>query len=244
MKLQFLLPFVFHVSCALGQGPTLELTYEYLNMGPGETRVVTLLVNNQESLSLMGKTDTTNSKDLDFNIDGEDADGRQVYRNVATGELIFRDFVSRDGNFEPCLIRDPLKYSWIYEPVARKIGPYECRSAKTKFRGRAYTAWYTEELSVPHGPWKFTGLPGAIVEVKSDDEAITFRLLKVASSQSPIPRIAKGKEITIKEFVAMEENATADFINRLAAKLPRGAQMTYTVTGNYDLETSYDDVKR
>lgn len=239
--LLFLLLLVCH---AFGQAPTLELTYEYLNVGMGEKRVVTLLIKNRESISIMGKADTIRANDDDFTIRGDDAAGKQVLRNLATGELTFRDFVSRDGTFEPCLVKDPLKYTWTYESVARKIGQYECYSAKTRFRGRAYTAWYTDAIAAPCGPWKFTGLPGAIVEVQSDEQAISFRLLKVATSQRSIPRIAGAKEISMKEFVILEEGAITDFINRLKAQLPRGAEITVNSTGNYNLETNFDDVKR
>jgi GLPGLI family protein len=244
MKHHLLLLLLLQTLKVIGQSPTLELTYEYINVGMGEKRLITLLVNNRESLSIMGKADTIRASDDDFNIKGEDEAGEQVYRSVAKGELIFRDFVSRNGDFEPCLVKDPLKYTWTFESTARKIGLYECRSAKAHFRGRTYIAWYTEGLSVPHGPWKFTGLPGAMVEIRSDDESISFRLLKVSTTQRPIPRISDAKEISMNEFVTLEEGSLTDFINRLRAQLPRGAEMTVNSTGNRNLETNFNDVKR
>lgn len=210
----------------------------------GEKRLVTLLVNNRESLSIIGKADTIRASDDDFNIKGEDEDGEQVYRNASTGELIFRDFVSRNGTFESCLVKDPLKYSWTFEPATREIGQYDCQSAKTTFRGRTYIAWYTEALSVPHGPWKFTGLPGTMVDVRSDDESISFRLLKVSTTQRSIPGIAAAKEISMKEFVALKEGSATDFINKLKTQLPRGAELTINSIGNHNLETSFEDVKK
>ena len=39
---------------------------------------------------------------------------------------------------------------------------YPCHKATTRFRGRDYIAWYTEEIPFPYGPFKFGGLPGLI----------------------------------------------------------------------------------
>ncbi|MBS5872472.1 MAG: GLPGLI family protein, partial [Porphyromonas sp.] len=39
---------------------------------------------------------------------------------------------------------------------------YTCHKATTRFRGRDYIAWYTEEIPFPYGPFKFGGLPGLI----------------------------------------------------------------------------------
>ena len=39
---------------------------------------------------------------------------------------------------------------------------YTCHKATTRFRGRDYIAWYTEEIPYPYGPFKFGGLPGLI----------------------------------------------------------------------------------
>lgn len=41
------------------------------------------------------------------------------------------------------------------------------------FAGRKYVAFYAEELPVSDGPYKFTGLPGLIVEI--EDEAGEYK---------------------------------------------------------------------
>src|SRR5262245_23380342 len=172
---RFLLPFLALICfTAVAQRGAVELTYEYSNVGLGEKRTVTLIASGRESLSVLSAADTSEQSKEDFSLGGDDAVGRQVYRNAATGELVFRDFVSRNGKFEACLVRDPLKYSWTFTSETKTIGRYACRQAKTEFRGRRYQVWYCEELAVAQGPWKFAGLPGAMVEIRSDDEVISF----------------------------------------------------------------------
>ena len=54
------------------------------------------------------------------------------------------------------------------------ISGYNCKKAKTNFRGRNYIAHYTNEIANQGGPWKFDGLPGFILSVKSLDGFISI----------------------------------------------------------------------
>lgn len=49
------------------------------------------------------------------------------------------------------------------------IGGYNCKTAKTNFRGRDYLAYFSNEIANQGGPWKFDGLPGFILRVESLD---------------------------------------------------------------------------
>lgn len=55
------------------------------------------------------------------------------------------------------------KLNWTLLPGDTTIIGYSCHKASTRFRGRDYTAWYSEELPMPYGPYKFNGLPGLIL---------------------------------------------------------------------------------
>lgn len=49
-----------------------------------------------------------------------------------------------------------------------------CYKAEAYYRGRFYTAWYTPEIPVSEGPWKFGGLPGLILKINDAKEQISF----------------------------------------------------------------------
>ncbi|MBL7850817.1 MAG: GLPGLI family protein [Cyclobacteriaceae bacterium] len=225
------------------------LRYDYLNFGVREQYPVVLWVQGAESLSMMGKgrpIDDPSDRGEDFNLKGEDSIGHQVYKNSQSKTLVFREFYSQGGVFEPCVVQDPSsRMTWKYLREEKRIGKYVCRSAQTSFRGRTYVAWYTEELPISHGPWKFNGLPGAVIEIQSSDHLILFRLNKVEGSQpTAIRSPSQGKLMTMKEFVALKEASTEDFINTLKAKLPRGAEITVNTTADYNLETDFSDVRK
>lgn len=249
-KLTFL--FLLSSLFALAQsqrGPILELTYVYVNAGLGEQQTVRLLFRSQESITLFSKKDSINTgaEARDFSISGDDDQGRQVYKNTVTGEVLCREFVMDGGDtFKPCLVTDPMKpMVWTYSSETKRLGKYQCKGATTEFRGRKYLAWYTEDIPVPHGPWKFSGLPGAIVEVHSVDRNNTFTLIKVSTlSDGTITRPTAPTSIDLREMVRRNEKGMEDFITNLKAKMPRGAVVTVNTTGDYNLETDFSDVKK
>lgn len=51
---------------------------------------------------------------------------------------------------------------------------YNCFKASTTFRGRDYIAYFTDEISISEGPYKFKGLPGLILKVSSTDNDYSF----------------------------------------------------------------------
>ncbi len=230
---------------AQSKEPALELNYTYENIGNAERRKVKLIFRNQESLTSFSAKDTAIvGEPKDFDIGGEDDKGRQVYKNSITGQVIFRDFMPRDGEFVPCIVADPMKpLNWSFSSKVKKIGKYRCSSASTEFRGRKYVAWYTEDIPVTHGPWKFAGLPGAIIEVYTDDRSHLFTLISINSLQdAEIKPPSDAQPVAMGEYVTKKEQAVTDFINRLAAALPRGAEITGVSTGDNNLETDFSDV--
>jgi GLPGLI family protein len=65
---------------------------------------------------------------------------------------------------------------------------YLCNKATTRFRGRNYNAWFTNEIPVSAGPFKFGGLPGLILLLKEDRGSFEFqcRSLEILKEKLPI----------------------------------------------------------
>jgi len=78
----------------------------------------------------------------------------------------------------------------------------KCFSAKTFFRGRNYTAWYTTSYANSDGPWKFGGLPGLILAVKSDDNYIRWNAVKIIKSY---PNKVEFKKMNDYKFIEWNE---------------------------------------
>jgi GLPGLI family protein len=64
-----------------------------------------------------------------------------------------------------------------------KVLGYGCQVATGNFRGRNYKVYFTEEIPVTCGPWKFNGLPGLILRV--EESSGLFKWEAVGISQKP-----------------------------------------------------------
>lgn len=70
-------------------------------------------------------------------------------------------------------------FDWQLLDETKTISGLKCQKAKMSFRGRDYEAWYSTEIALPYGPYKFGGLPGLIVEIYDIDMDYQFTLVKI-----------------------------------------------------------------
>lgn len=79
------------------------------------------------------------------------------------------------------------KLNWQLEKDIDTIATYVCQKATLKFRGRNYTAWFTPDVPLSDGPWKFSGLPGLILKVEDIDQLYSFTLIGMIQAKDPLP---------------------------------------------------------
>lgn len=70
-------------------------------------------------------------------------------------------------------------FNWELQNDTAIILDQKCLSAKTNFRGRTYIAYYSSNIKTSDGPWKFCGLPGLILSVKSLDNYLEYNAVKI-----------------------------------------------------------------
>lgn len=70
------------------------------------------------------------------------------------------------------------KINWNLTSETKKDGNYNLQKAATNFGGRNWTAWFTKDIMINEGPYKFRGLPGLIFEVEDDKDQFSFKLVK------------------------------------------------------------------
>ena len=63
-------------------------------------------------------------------------------------------------------ISDDRKINWKILPEKEKIGEWNVQKAETDFAGRHWIAWFSTEIPIQDGPYKFNGLPGLIVKIE------------------------------------------------------------------------------
>lgn len=57
------------------------------------------------------------------------------------------------------------KINWKIVPEKKKLGEFNVQKATAEFAGRSWIAWFTTDVPIQDGPYKFSGLPGLIAEI-------------------------------------------------------------------------------
>ena len=98
-----------------------------------------------------------------------------------------------------------VKRTWKMTESKRKIGKYECRKAIWEVNDSVKIyAWFSDEIIPSVGPETFTGLPGAILGLATEDGGIVY-FAKTVEIMSPdfaklAPKTGKNKLSTEKEL--------------------------------------------
>lgn len=140
------------------------------------------------------------------------------------------------------------KMNWILQDEYKDIEKYKCQKAITNFRGRNYSAWFTYEIPVTTGPWKFNGLPGLILQVNDDLGKVNIRAQLVTTYPTlNLPEEVsfikpQGKDITLREFVPLSDNEAEELIRRVRTKLGRssGGSTFKKASERHSLEKTYE----
>lgn len=76
------------------------------------------------------------------------------------------------------LVETDDKMNWKLDDETKTIGGYQVQKATTRYGGRNWTAWFTKDINLNEGPYKFKGLPGMIFEIYDDLDNFKFSLVK------------------------------------------------------------------
>ena len=124
---------------------------------------------------------------------------------------------------------DSIQWKWKLHQEIKKIGGFICQKATIKFRGRNYIAWFTNEIPVPFGPWKFKGLPGLILEVYDTDNVFhittsKIRIGKTVDCTFEFDRKQLNSALTITEYRKKKEEFVIKLFAKLSSKMPKGTK--------------------
>lgn len=70
------------------------------------------------------------------------------------------------------------KMNWKLLNDTKIEGQYTLQKATTTFGGRNWIAWFSKDINLSEGPYKFRGLPGLIFEIEDDKNNFMFKLSK------------------------------------------------------------------
>lgn len=181
------------------------------------------------------KDDTNDSEINETIVIGKKNVIKRNFTNLNTNKLSSTETITFDKSLY--LVTEALpKLDWdLSHPDTLKIGTYMCNKATTSFRGRNYIAWYTNDIPITFGPWKFHGLPGLILDMYDQThkyEWIVTKITKKTINEKTLNQDKHDVNIGLKAFVALREEVFNKKMNNLKNNLKsrqgRGTTVGFT----------------
>ena len=134
-----------------------------------------------------------------------------VYRNYPTGQTSFLS----DAMMDYYRISEPtVTPEWTICPDTCTLLGYHCTKAETSFKGRHWTAWFTDDIPLNEGPWKLIGLPGLILKAEDAQKQFIFAAsgLEQTDGKEDITLVKNYKKyepVTQKQFDKINRTSSA-----------------------------------
>ncbi|PIE50145.1 MAG: hypothetical protein CSA38_04960 [Flavobacteriales bacterium] len=80
-------------------------------------------------------------------------------------KLILNEYIGNLGGF---YYEEKMNLNWAILNETQKIENILCQKATTQYGGRQWTAWFSNEIPINNGPYKFGNLPGLIIKMNDD----------------------------------------------------------------------------
>ncbi len=128
-----------------------------------------------------------------------------IVKEYAKNLTIFCDKI---GQVAYTYNQDLDKFDWKLQEEQKEILGYNCKKATTEFAGRTYVAWYTTEISIADGPYKFHGLPGLILSIYDTNKHYQFTVSSIKNSSSFCntgEQLQKPTQITYEEYKQLKK---------------------------------------
>lgn len=97
-----------------------------------------------------------------------------------------------------------LKWNTNYKDIKTVLG-YTCNKATTVLNKRLYTAWYTKDIPISEGPYRFKGLTGLILELNDENNFHSFKAIGIEKKQIEIAPLQKGIPVTREQYLKKKE---------------------------------------
>lgn len=119
------------------------------------------------------------------NIDKEISDSDLKIKKSKNSYIIIKDYpdftislISRIGQTK-YNVKDERTLKWNILSENDVLGNFKIQKAETKFAGRKWMAWFTTEIPIQEGPYKFRGLPGLILKISDNTNSHSFVLVGI-----------------------------------------------------------------
>lgn len=131
---------------------------------------------------------------------GGPGDDGVTYKNLSSGKQLQENTLEDKKYIVSDTIKTP---AWKLADETKTILNHVCKKATmTTERGTNIVAWYAEDMPVPAGPDRFSGLPGIVLLADADNGRMTFTATQIqpTADAKELKAPTGGKLITRADF--------------------------------------------
>ncbi|WP_187477440.1 GLPGLI family protein [Amniculibacterium sp. G2-70] len=139
-----------------------------------------------------------------------------VFKKYKENRMEIIDNIGKD-NFQ--YSEELLRNRWKISEEKKEIQGYACQKATVTSYGRTFVAWFAPQIPFHDGPYKFSGLPGLILELEDTEKRFAFALVKFDPKNSetftyPKYKMSKLKSVEKKLFLEAQKNYAENILSR------------------------------
>ncbi|AZB18322.1 GLPGLI family protein [Chryseobacterium indologenes] len=126
----------------------------------------------------------------------------RVVRDISTQKI---EFITHLGPYRYAVSQN-IDLKWNILAEFNTILGYDVQKATTEFAGRKWIAWFSKEIPIQSGPYKFFGLPGLILKIEDDHKSHIFELkgIKTTKGDFIYPYVNNYKDVKINYLKYMK----------------------------------------
>ncbi len=155
---------------------------------------------------------------------------KYTLKDLVNGKLTHNEMIFMD----PYIYEEDIPaIDWVATGEEADICGYRCKTATASFRGRKWTAWYTEDIPISNGPEMFGNLPGLILKIEDEKKEHVIQAIQIRKSNEGFGIKKKSSAFTTdrKNFNKMMLEYKSDVGNFLSGNpnMPKNLDGTPTV---------------
>jgi GLPGLI family protein len=134
-----------------------------------------------------------------------------------------------------------IAFNWHIQTETAMIQGKKCQLATVEYKGRKYNAWFTNEIPISEGPYKFGGLPGLIVKIEDTKKQHIWELTGIEKFRNIKLNLSAYIPVTETQY----KKAVEDYIRDPMSKI-REFKQRYGITSLTSTSpdgTSYSDAE-
>lgn len=141
-----------------------------------------------------------------------------IYKYYETNIIRFVDIITINDYYYD---ESTKIFNWVTSNDKSIVNGYPCQKASCAYAGRIWEVWFTRQIPVSDGPYKFSGLPGLIIKAKDSKNNFSFELISLKNPTKnnfiSYDNMSEIKQTTRDKFRRAKENSRINGLAQMEA---------------------------